>query len=210
MQSKLLSLAGAAALLAAAACSDSTTAVRTDGMTADEARSLVSALDGATVGALGVPSGPWFSRSADGLSPAAGLSTADLPFDRTGACPSGGTLRVAGHTAISYDPATRNGTLEVTATSTPAACAGTAKDGAVIALTGKPSTLIHATASATGGVPGTLTVTQKGAFAWTRSTGGSGTCNVDLTTVANPTTQSATVTGDFCGVSVNVTHTAGG
>lgn len=57
-----------------------------------------------------------------------------------------------------------------------------------------------------GALSGPQTATHKGSFSWAR-TGGSGTCDVDLTSTYDPDTRTATVTGTFCGIDVNVTRT---
>jgi hypothetical protein len=209
MQRKLLPLALAAASLALAGCSDkSGTAPRTDGLSAAEVRALVPSMTGSVTGVARVPTGAWFSLSGSGARPAAAVNTVSVSFDQTAPCPRGGTVRAAGHVGVSYDPVTRDGSLDVTATTTPAACAYDGDAGAVISLTGNPSLQLHATAAARAGVPGKVTVSQTGGFNWSRSTGGSGSCTLDLTTVVDPATQTTVTTGTFCGIAVNVTTTA--
>jgi len=57
-----------------------------------------------------------------------------------------------------------------------------------------------------GVLSGLQTQTHKGSFTWAR-TGGSGTCDVDLASSYDPATHTVTVTGTFCGHTVNVTRT---
>jgi len=60
-----------------------------------------------------------------------------------------------------------------------------------------------------GALSGLQTQTHKGSFKWAR-TGGSGTCDVDLTSSFDPATHTVTVSGTFCGHTVNVTRTRAG
>jgi hypothetical protein len=209
MHRKLIPAALAAASIALAACGDNaSTAPRTDGLTSADLKALIPAITASVASAAHVPTGAWFAAEPLAAPGVAALNTLNLPFDQTGACPRGGTVHAVGRVLASYDPVVKSGSLDVSATTTPAACAYDGDAGAVITLTGNPSTQLHATATASNGVPGTVTVSQTGAFTWTRSTGGDGSCTLDLQSVYNPATLTTVTTGNFCGATVNVTSTA--
>lgn len=57
-----------------------------------------------------------------------------------------------------------------------------------------------------GALVGPQWQTHQGSFTWVRG-GGSGTCDVNITSSFDPTNNTATVNGTFCGFNVNVTHT---
>ena len=105
----------------------------------------------------------------------------------------------------SGDRATRSLNVETTGTRTDTDCAFRTKHGE-ITLNGNPNIAFTGSLNIVNGVlSGPQTATHKGSFTWAR-TGGSGTCDVDLTSTYDPGTHTATVTGTFCGVDVNVTR----
>lgn len=143
---------------------------------------------------------------------AAGTATFDRvsgasTFERTRTCPAGGSVIVTGSVERAIDRATQSGTLAVNSKRVENACAFQQRDGIIVTVTGQPNTSMTARQSFDKGVPGVLTQTQKGAFSWTRSNGKSGTCTLDLTSAFDPATRTATVSGTFCGRSVNETRT---
>jgi hypothetical protein len=158
---------------------------------------------------------PQLTEFGDGLysSPdAAGTATFDLnagagTFERTHACPAGGSVTVSGTVDRTIDRATLTGTLAVSAKRVENACAVKQRNGVTVTVTGQPNTTIGVTASFNKGVPGVITQTQKGAFGWTRSNGRSGTCAIDLTSTFDPATRTATIKGSFCGRPVDETRT---
>ena len=158
---------------------------------------------------------PQLTEFGDGLysSPdAAGTATFDLnagagTFERTHACPAGGSVTVSGTVDRTIDRATLTGTLAVSAKRVENACAVKQRNGVTVTVTGQPNTTIGVTASFNKGVPGVITQTQKGAFAWSRSNGRSGTCAIDLTSTFDPATRTATIKGSFCGRPVDETRT---
>jgi hypothetical protein len=158
---------------------------------------------------------PQLTEFGDGLfsSPdAAGTATFDLnagagTFERTHACPAGGSVTVSGTVDRTIDRATLTGTLAVSAKRVENACAVKQRNGVTVTVTGQPHTAIGVTASFNKGVPGVITQTQKGAFAWSRSNGRSGTCAIDLTSTFDPATRTASIKGSFCGRPVDETRT---
>jgi hypothetical protein len=172
-----------------------------------EARELASAWDGVAAGTI-AGFGPLFSvREAGG--PSAAATTSTTSFKRQHACPAGGASTIEGQRVVARDPATRTGSMQVNATRTDSACTIPARGRreGTVTITGSPNIQLTANGAWTNGVPGVHTHTQKGSFTWSRSTGGAGTCAVDLTGTLTPATQSYTLTGTFCGRTVNVTHT---
>ena len=158
---------------------------------------------------------PQLTEFGDGLfaSPdAAGTASFDLnagagTFERTHACPAGGSVTVSGTVDRTINRATQTGSLTVNAKRVESACAVKQRNGVTVTVTGQPHTAIGVTASFNKGVPGVLIQTQKGAFGWTRSNGRSGTCAIDLTSTFDPATRTATIKGSFCGRPVDETRT---
>lgn len=158
---------------------------------------------------------PQLTEFGDGLyaSPdVAGTASFDLnagagTFERTHACPAGGSVTVSGTVDRSIDRATQTGTLAVNAKRVENACAFRQRNGVTVTVTGQPHTVMTVNQSFDKGVPGVRTQTQKGAFAWSRSNGRSGVCAVDLTSTFDPATRTATIKGSFCGRPVDDTRT---
>jgi len=158
---------------------------------------------------------PQLAEFGDGLyaSPdVAGTASFDISagagtFERTHPCPAGGSVTVSGTVERAIDRATLTGTLAVNAKRVEKACAVQQRNGVTVTVTGQPHTVMTVSQSFTRGVPGVRTQTQKGAFAWTRSNGRSGTCAIDLTSTFDPATRTATIKGTFCGRSVDETRT---
>ena len=158
---------------------------------------------------------PQLAEFGEGLfasSDVAGTAGFDLSagagtFERTHACPAGGSVTVSGTVDRTIDRATGSGTLAVNAKRVEKACAFQQRNGVTVTVTGQPHTLMTVSQSFDKGVPGVRTQTQKGAFAWTRDNGRSGACTVDLTSTFNPATRTATIKGTLCGRSVDETRT---
>lgn len=204
----LLLLSTAAAVLAASACGDagSSPTAAPEGLTADEAASIAPQWDdlgGAVVDGL---SGAFVTQASSSDGPRLAV-TVTTEFSRTRTCPEGGSVTVAGTNVVTHDRETRSATFATTATRTEAACAFRGRRGATLTITGNPNTALTANASVADGVPGKRTMTQKGAFTWSRSTGESGACTVDITSEWDPATKTHTVAGTFCNRTVNVTRT---
>lgn len=207
MTSKPWLACSAALILAVAACSDST---GPNGISAEDANQLAADLDATsafTVGDIGL--GASFDIVTDGSGASATVSsptTFDNTFSFTHQCPKGGEVALAGRVVGSGDRATRSLNVETTATRTDTDCAFQTKHGE-ITINGNPNIAFDGKLNIVNGVlSGPQTATHKGSFTWAR-TGGSGTCDVDLTSTYDPSTHTATVTGTFCGVDVNVTRT---
>jgi hypothetical protein len=201
---------GAALLLAVAAC-DQSTGLSTE-LTQADANQLAADMDAvATLGESDFALGPSFSVSVDGSGSSASVSvpiTISNSFTVTKQCPQGGQVVIAGTTVGTGDRATHSLTLETNATRTDANCAFQTRNG-VLTLNGNPNIAYKGNLNiVNAALVGLQTQTHKGSFTWAR-TGGSGTCEVDLTSSFDPATHTVTVTGHFCGHIVVVTRTRG-
>lgn len=206
-QSYLVCSAGL--LLAIAAC-DRSTGLSTDISQAD-ASQLAADMDAvSTLGTADFGLGPSFSVGLDGsgasASVSAALITIDNQFTVTKQCPKGGQVVIAGRATGTGDRTTHSLSLETVATRTDTDCAFQARNG-ILTLNGNPNIAYDGKLNiVNGALSGLQTQTHKGSFKWAR-TGGSGTCDVDLSSSFDPATHTVTVTGTFCGKTVNVTRT---
>ncbi|MFL5487946.1 MAG: hypothetical protein ACJ8AJ_05610 [Gemmatimonadaceae bacterium] len=208
-----LLLCSAAGLLIGIAACDSSTGPSGSRLSQSEAAQLAADMDDASANAFGnFLLGPSFS-----VSTAPGSSsevTAPTPINREFSfksnCPKGGDVTIAGTTTGTADRSSGNLALETNATRTDAGCAFAARDGSVITLTGNPNIKYHSSFNLVAWRPsGLQTQTHEGSFNWTRGTGGSGTCDVHLTSIYDPSKHSVTVSGTFCGQNIDVTRTRG-
>ena len=205
-------LVGSAALLvAAAACSDST-GVK-PGISQADANQLAADMDAvSTLGATDFGPAASFSLGIDGVGSAAAVATVPFPinttFTVTKQCPRGGQVVIAGSVVGTGDRSTHSLTVDANATRTDTNCAFDTRDG-VLTINGNPNlTFTGHLNIVNGALSGLQTQTHKGSFTWAR-TGGSGTCDVDITSSYDPATHTLTITGSFCGHTVNVTKTRG-
>jgi hypothetical protein len=197
-------------VLAIAACSDSTGV--SAGISQADANQLAADMDAtSTLGTTDMGLGASFSVIVDGSGSAASVS-APIPinntFTITKQCPKGGQLVIAGQTTGTGDRTTHSLSLETVATRTDTDCAFDTRRG-VLTINGNPNIAFDGKINIVNGAfSGLQTATHKGSFKWAR-TGASGTCDVDLTSSFDPATHTVTVTGSFCGRTVNVTRTRG-
>lgn len=201
----------AALLLAVAACNDSTGTSAS--ISQSDANQLAADMDAvATLGATDFGPTASFIVSADASGSSASVASAPFPintqFTVTKQCPRGGQVLIAGGITGTGDLTTHNLSLEAVATRTDSECAFDTRHG-VFTLSGNPNIAYDGHLNIVNAVlSGLQTQTHKGSFMWAR-TGGSGTCDVDLTSSFDPATHIVTVTGSFCGFAVNVTRTRG-
>ena len=197
----------AALLLAAAACSDSTGLK--NGISQADANQLAADIDGsASFGSADFGLGPSFSIGIDGSGSASVSSLFPIgnTFTVTRQCPRGGQTAFAGTITGTGDRTTHSLTLDADATRTDTNCAFDTRDG-VLTLSGNPNLTYTGHLNIVNGVlSGLQTQTHKGSFTWSR-TGGSGTCDVDISSQYDPSTKALTITGSFCGHAINVTKT---
>jgi hypothetical protein len=210
-------LCSAALLLAVAACNDST-GVSTSISQAD-ANQLAADMDAvSTLGTTDFGLTAFFSVSVDPTGASASVASASVAstpfpintqFTVTKQCPRGGQVVIAGGITGTGDRTTHNLSVEAVATRTDTDCAFDTRDG-VLTLNGNPNIAYDGKLNiVNGALSGLQTQTHKGSFKWAR-TGGSGTCDVDLTSSFDPATHTVTVSGTFCGHMVNVTRTRAG
>src|SRR5205085_4715873 len=151
-----------------------------------------------------------FSIGVDGSGSAASVATAPFPinttFTVTKQCPRGGQVVIAGSVVGTGDRVAHNLTLDANATRTDTNCAFDTRDG-VLTINGNPNlTFTGHLNIVNGALSGLQTQTHKGSFTWAR-TGGSGTCDVDITSSYDPSTRTVTIKGSFCGRVVDITKT---
>lgn len=196
----------AALSLAATACDQSATAPG-EGLSPAEKQALAvqaGAQDASMLGSFGSPS---FSLSPEEGGALAAVITTTTTFTRTRTCPLGGSVTLAGTITHTRDRETRSGSHTFNATRTENACVFEGRGGATITVNGNPNTVITASHSVTDGVRGVGTATKKGSFTWSKSTGQSGTCNIDLVSTWDPATRTYTLKGTFCNQTIDVTRT---
>jgi len=205
-------ICSAALLLAVAACSSDSTGVSANIITQADANQLAGDMDNvSTLGTTDLGLGASFNVTVDGSGASAAQATsAPVPintqFTVTRQCPKGGQVAIAGGITGTGDRVAHNLSVEAVATRTDTNCAFDTRDG-VLTLNGNPNIAYDGKLNIVAGVlSGLQTQTHKGSFTWAR-TGGSGTCDVDLTSSFDPATHTVTVTGTFCGHTVNVTRT---
>jgi hypothetical protein len=200
---------GAALLVAAVACSDSTGLK--SGISQADANQLATDFDGvASFSSSDFGPGLSFSISTDGSSGSASVSSAPFPintqFSVTKECPRGGQTAFAGSVTGSGDRVAHDLLLDASATRIDSNCAFDTPDG-VLTLSGNPNLTYAAHLSIVNFVlSGLQTASHKGSFTWSR-TGGSGTCDVDITRTFDPATKTLTIKGAFCGHQIDVTKT---
>jgi hypothetical protein len=197
MHGKAFAAAAATLAVLAAGC-DRAPTVSADALTLDEARAVAEAYGQTGVGALAGPGGPSMS-----LEEAALGGTTEFAFSHP--CPRGGSARLEGTSIIMPAEAPGTGTFTLTATRTDQACAVPVRRGrGTLTLDGHPHVALAIHHTWTDWTAGDLTATQKGSFRWSRSGGGSGTCDVDVTTTMIRATMRYTVQGRFCGFDLNI------
>jgi hypothetical protein len=204
MQRKLLFPTALAAVLALAACDKGITNAGTQNqLSRSDAQTLAGDFgdqDGAILDGFG---GPAFDLAP---GPQLATSTVTTTFTRTRTCPVSGDVKVEGTLVRNWDRTTQSGSIQFNATRTEEACAFS-RNGATLTVNGNPNTQLTANQTVTNGTPGIRTATKKGSFTWTRSTGGSGTCNIDVTHTWDPSTKTLHVVGTLCNQTVDITRT---
>jgi hypothetical protein len=197
-RSRPLALVLGAALLSAAACSDST-AVK-GSLTAQESSAL--ALQMGTLMARGLSA----SASVAGAG-GVQLNAIPAPFSLSVnfevPCPKGGKTRLKATLSGQVENSTQSITADATGTNEPDDC-GFDVEGKTIWVTGLLTSSAHVDVA--NGVPVRENrASLKGRFHWRASDGRSGDCDVDYTAEANYLTNVADVNGNFCGATIRFT-----
>jgi hypothetical protein len=196
-----LALLLGAALFAAAACSDSTapdsvlTAAETNELALQMGMQLSSGFTAAAASA------------ASSAASRASLNAIPVPFSVAinvrVPCPEGGTTQLTATASAVVDEATQSVTADVTGTHRPSDC-GLDVHGTTFRITGELTTRAHVVVK--DGLPvGEQTASLDGSFSWRAEDGRSGTCTINYSASANYTTNVATVNGNFCGSTIQVT-----
>lgn len=209
MKNHFLTVASAATAFALLACGTST--APDAGITQADVNQLANDVDALSIITLGdagaSPFAPSFSVSISDLSPRAAVTAVNRSFTKTHACPAGGSVTVTGSTTGTSDPVAHDLSVTTTATRTDAACAFNTQKG-LLTITGNPNVTLTNTVNIVAGKPvGPQTQTHKGSVTWTRGDK-SGTCNIDVTSVFNPTAGTFSVTGTLCSRTLNVSRSA--
>lgn len=207
MRKQFYLIGGAALLVAAAACSDSTGLK--NAISQADANQLATDFDNvASLSSTDFGPGVSFSISTDGTSGSAAVTSTPFPintqFSVTKQCPRGGQSALSGSVTGTADRVAHNLTLDANATRTDTDCAFDTRDG-VLTLSGTLTYAAHLNI-VNAALSGLQTASHKGSFNWSR-TGGSGTCDVDITRTFDPSTKTLTIKGSFCGHLVDVTKT---
>jgi hypothetical protein len=191
-------------LLAVAACNSSTDLSTT--LSPSATVKLAASMDASSsLGAADFGLGAMVAIRAAGSGTAAAAAPVAInnTFSITKQCPQGGNVVIAGTIIGTGDQATRSLTVDANATRTDTGCAFQTDDG-VLTLNGNPNIVYKGHLNIVNGMlSGLQTQSHKGSFTWARP-GGSGTCDVDVSSSYDPVTRIATVTGTFCGKAVNV------
>ena len=208
MRKQFYLFGGAALLVAAAACSDSTGLK--NAISQADANQLATDFDNvASLSSSDFGPGVSFSISTDGTNGSATTVTStpfpiNNTFSVTRQCPRGGQSALSGTVTGTGDRVAHNLTLDATATRTDTDCAFDTRDG-VLTLSGSLTYNAHLNI-VNAALSGLQTASHKGSFSWSR-TGGSGTCDVDITRTFDPSTKTLTIKGSFCGHVIDVTKT---
>jgi|SRR5689334_16363040 len=207
MRKQFYLFGGAALLVAAAACSDSTGLK--NAISQADANQLATDFDNvASLSSTDFGPGVSFSISTDGTNGSATVTSTPFPinntFSVTRQCPRGGQSALSGTVTGTGDRVAHNLTLDATATRTDTDCAFDTRDG-VLTLSGSLTYNAHLNI-VNAALSGLQTASHKGSFSWSR-TGGSGTCDVDITRTFDPSTKTLTIKGSFCGHVIDVTKT---
>ena len=206
---------GAGLILALAAC-DSSTGPSAANINQADANKLAADMDAvSTLGTsdFGLSSALLSVGVAGSGATAAATATPftfNNTFDVTKQCPKGGSVEIKGTVNGTGDRTTHSLTVDANATRTDTDCAFEARDRGTITVNGNPNIVYTGHLNIVNAAfVGLQTQSHKGSFKWAR-TGGSGTCDVDVTSSFDPATHTVTVTGTFCGHTINVTRTRGG
>jgi hypothetical protein len=191
-----------AALLSAAACSDST--APDDHLTADEANELAARIGLQLFGESGgFLSFVRRSNSLGGEGSAAVPQPFNVSVETDVPCIRSGRAHLVVTLKGVLDEVAESMTADVDGTYVPNNC-GILVHRKLFRISGSLSLGAHFEVA--HGLPvGTHTATMKGNFTWRATDGRMGTCAIDFASSANYTTRVATVNGSFCGSTIQFT-----
>lgn len=120
-------------------------------------------------------------------------------------CPEGGQVMFEGALGGARYPEEDRTVVEISASKTPAACVITVGDEQ-FTIDGDPSLDVTARIERVGGeLSGEQNIEIAGGFTWSTDSDRAGECDVDLTLVFDAEAQSRSVSGTFCGTSIELT-----
>ena len=194
-----LLLSGSLALAACDGGDGGGTGPDRDQLTRAEVEALNRAMIGTGRELLSTSSG----ASAGGTSQANGSGSFTFDVDHTEACPTGGSVRLAGELSGSWDDEAQTGVLGADFAVQHNACKVRTEEGTLV-LTGDPDIDVTFTAASDATGITDLVITQRGAFTWERGNGaGEGRCTLDVTAELIPGTRQVQISGQFCGVEID-------
>lgn len=184
------------------ACGDSkdpTTLTGGDELTAQEAAFLVGFFASEALGSTQqqLPGG-------SGVGPATAPTPFDVDVSFNAPCPLGGSVDFSGAMEGEVDAEAGSMAVSIATSQVHAAC-GVEVEGVSVFVTGAPGLDFSANIAAQGDPPqGSLTASWSGGFSWETSDDRSGTCGVELSASQDLAVGSGSVTGTFCGASIDV------
>lgn len=191
--------------LAAAGCDNGTTAPAAGSLTAAEAVMLATEIDRSSDAMV---NGTIDGRNGAGtMAESSSTRTIEIKFAGKSSCPRGGEVIVEGQMAWEHNLDERSTSVTVQATRTMDDCAYTGEKGEVT-IDGEIS-LAADRYRVVGWPSGPQTTTHTGTITWTRESGESMTCKIEITSVRDPETKKWTLTGTVCGHLVSRTVTWG-
>lgn len=185
-----------AVALVTGACQQATTPTEPSAasLSASEAQFLAGAFDASASGVLdGV-----FAAGGPAAAPARTVlsSITTVTFERTRACRTGGTLTLAGTLTKTWDREAGTYDVEGSGAKTREGCQFT-KGDVVFTIDGVTD-WTHERHYVHGAAAGIWLTTYQGDFDWTKSTGESGSCELDLTRTWDMDEKVRTLDGTFC------------
>ena len=190
----------ALAALALAACGKDATAPASTQLKPDEAQALVLGM----VASGDAYSGAVAAPDVVTLSGSGATTFGPVTFTQAHPCPKGGMVTPNVTLTGSLDLTAHSLSLDLSGTETPRDCAYVVK-AVTVTVNGNPNLAVAAHLAIVAGVPsGAQTFTQKGDFTWASSDGRSGTCGVDVTSSADFGKNLRTVSGTFCGQTIDI------
>lgn len=191
-------------LLAAAACSDSTSPAKSS-LESEEAAAVAQYFDASA--SSGAMTSPALATSSPLAAASPGFSAAMMPVtlsvDHVAPCPKGGQTHLTFALDGQVDQQAHSLDVTMTGTQAPQQCAFPVKD-LVFTVTGTPGLTSTHHITIENGVPvGVQTARVEGSFDWSSSDGRSGSCAVDYTSEADFTAGTAKVDGSFCGTTIH-------
>ena len=180
--------------LALGACQGETTAPTAGILGTSDAQFLAGAFDASAGGVLDVV----FAAGGPAAVPARTVlsSVTTITFERTRECQTGGTLTLAGTLTRTWDGEARTYDVEGNGTKTRVGCQFTRAD--VVFTIDGVTDWTHERHYVEGAPTGLWITTYEGDFDWSKSTGDSGSCTLELTRTWDMDAKEGVLEGTFC------------